>query len=191
MVEAVAEAAHSKEKKRSLGKILLLGVNALLFIAGVAFFVLTKFGIFHAPDTPETMAQPQTQVAQEEHKPAPAPPASHGSPHGSPPAEAQPGESVTVPLQAFVVNLSGENGRRYLRLVVQLQVRGAKAKEEIERHAGKVRDRLIFLLSSKTFEALSTSEGKYQLQAEITKNLNDALGVAVVEKAYFTEFVVQ
>jgi flagellar FliL protein len=70
-------------------------------------------------------------------------------------------------------------------------VRGARAKEEIEKHAGKVRDRLIFLLSSKTFEDLSTSEGKYQLQTEITKKLNDVLGVAVVEKAYFTEFVVQ
>jgi flagellar FliL protein len=54
-----------------------------------------------------------------------------------------------------------------------------------------LRDRLIFLLSSKTFEDLSTLEGKYQLQAEIAKKLNDALGVAVVEKAYFTEFVVQ
>jgi flagellar FliL protein len=99
---------------------------------------------------------------------------------------------VTVPLQAFVVNLSGENGRRYLRLVVQLQVRGTKAKEEIEKHAGgMLRDRPIFLLSSKTFEDLSTLEGKYQLQAEIAKKLNDALGVAVEEKAYFTEFVVQ
>jgi flagellar FliL protein len=184
MVEAVAEAAHSKEKKRSLGKVLLLSVNALLCIAGVAFFLLTKFGILHQPEATE---QPQTHVAQEAHKHAPAP----SVPHGSPSTEAQLGESVTVPLQAFVVNLSGENGRRYLRLVVQLQVRGARAKEEIEKHAGKVRDRLIFLLSSKTFEDLSTSEGKYQLQTEITKKLNDVLGVAVVEKAYFTEFVVQ
>jgi flagellar FliL protein len=184
MVEAVAEAAHSKETKRSLGKVLLLGVNALLFIAGVAFFLLTKFGILHKSEVAE---QPQAPVAHGEHKPAPAPPV----PHGAPPAETQPGEAVIVPLQAFVVNLSGENGRRYLRLVVQLQVRGAKGKEEVEKQAGKVRDRLIFLLSSKTFEELSTSEGKYQLQAEITRKLNDALGGAVVEKAYFTEFVVQ
>jgi flagellar FliL protein len=184
MAEAVAEAAHSKEKKRSLGKVLLLGVNALLFIAGVAFFLLTKFGILHESEVTE---QPQTPAAHGAHTPAPA----HPAPHGAPPADAHPGESVTVPLQAFVVNLSGENGRRYLRLVVQLQVRGAKGKEEIEKHAGKVRDRLIFLLSSKTFEDLNTSEGKYQLQTEITKKLNDALGGAVVEKTYFTEFVVQ
>ena len=184
MAEAVAEVGASKETKRSLGKILLLGVNTLLFIAGVAFFLLTKFGILH---TPEVTEQPHTQAAQGEHKPASAPPHSHGTA----PAEAPLGELVTVPLQAFVVNLSGENGRRYLRLVVQLQARGTKGKEEIEKHAGKLRDRVIFLLSSKTFEDLNTSEGKYQLQAEITKKLNDALGGAIVEKTYFTEFIVQ
>jgi flagellar FliL protein len=184
MAEAVAEAVTGKEKKRSLGKILLLGVNTLLFITGVAFFLLTKFGILHEPEVTE---QSHPQAAHGEHKPAPAPSASHGAA----PAHAPSGELATVPLQAFVVNLSGENGRRYLRLVVQLQVQGTKAKEEIEKHSGKLRDRVIFLLSSKTFEDLNTSEGKYQLQTEITKKLNDALGGAIIEKTYFTEFIVQ
>ena len=94
-------------------------------------------------------------------------------------------------LQPFVVNLSGDNGRRYLRVVMQLQLKGSKAKEDIEKNIALMRDRLIFLLSSKTFEDISSAQGKYQLQGEISKSINEALGATVVEKTYFTEFVVQ
>ena len=57
MAEAVAEEAKPKTKKRSFGKILLLGINVLLFLSGAAFFLLTKFG-FLASTTPAEPSQP-------------------------------------------------------------------------------------------------------------------------------------
>jgi flagellar protein FliL len=174
MAEAVAEAANPKVKQRSLGKILLLAMNVMLFLAGAAFFLLTKLG-FLSPSTSSEHAPAQTIKAE------PAPPASN----------AHPVELVTVPLQPFVVNLSGDNGRRYLRVVMQLQVKGSKAKEDIEKNLGQMRNQLLFLLSSKTFEDIGSIQGKYQLQEEISKSINEAAGAAVVEKTYFTEFVVQ
>jgi flagellar FliL protein len=149
-------------------------MNVLLFLAGAAFFLLTKMGFFSPSVTSE---HAPAQTVKEE----PAPPASN----------ARPVELVTVPLQPFVVNLSGDNGRRYLRVVIQLQVKGSKAKEEIEKNLGQMRNRLLFLLSSKTFEDIGSIQGKYQLQEEISKSINEAVGTAVVEKTYFTEFVVQ
>jgi flagellar FliL protein len=187
MAEAVSEEARSKTKKRSLGKILLLGINVLLFLSGAAFFLLTRFG-FLASTTPAEI--PSAVATQEESK-------AHWAKEPAKTAHAPASEAhaaadlVTMSLQPFVVNLSGDNGRRYLRVVMQLQLKGSKAKENIEKNIAPMRDRLIFLLSSKTFDDISSAQGKYQLQGEISKNINEALGATVVEKTYFTEFVVQ
>ena len=117
----------------------------------------------------------------------------HGGGHGGKSAKkGEPVEElVTVQLQPFVVNLSGDQGRRYLRLVLQLEVEGEDAKAEIEGNLAQLRDRLIFLLSSKTADEISNVQGKYQLQGEITKGVNDLLRDPVVERVYFTEFIMQ
>jgi flagellar protein FliL len=50
---------------------------------------------------------------------------------------------------------------------------------------------LIFLLSSKTFADIDSTQGKYDLQAEITKTINETLDGPFIKKTYFTEFIVQ
>ena len=101
------------------------------------------------------------------------------------------GAPTFVPLAPFIVNLSGDQGQRYLRLVAQVEVRGELAKDELEKHRTEVRNRLIFLLSSKTFADIGNTQGKYDLQAEITKNINEALDGPFIKKTYFIEFIVQ
>jgi len=96
-----------------------------------------------------------------------------------------------VPLAPFLVNLSGDQGQRYLRLVAQVEVRGDLAKDELEKHLPEVRDRLLFLLTSKTFADISSTQGKYDLQADITKNINETLDGPFIRKTYFAEFIVQ
>jgi flagellar protein FliL len=101
------------------------------------------------------------------------------------------GDQLTMPLQPFVVNLSGDGGRRYLRLVLQLDLEDEEAKAEIDSNMAQVRDRLIFLLSGKTYDEIHTVQGKYQLKGEIMKSLNDLLRSPVIERVYFTEFIMQ
>ena len=96
-----------------------------------------------------------------------------------------------MPLAPFIVNLSGDQGQRYLRLVVQVEVRGELSKDELDKHLPEVRNRLIFLLSSKTFADIGSTQGKYDLQADITKNVNETLDGPFIKKTYFTEFIVQ
>ena len=100
-------------------------------------------------------------------------------------------DPMLIPLTPFIVNLSGEQGQRYLRLVAQVEVRGDLAKVELERHLPEVRNRLIFLLSSKAFADVGSTQGKYDLQADITKNINETLDGPFIKKTYFTEFIVQ
>ena len=196
-----------QRKKRSLLKLLLLALNVLLFLAGVGSLAWTKFG-----PKPVASAVAQEQDQHEDQKgtaahepaakgheaPAKAPAAAkasgrHGSSSGTKHAGSNGGSAGTtlVPLTPFIVNLSGDQGQRYLRLVAQVEVRGDLSKDELEKHQPEVRNRLIFLLSSKTFADIGSTQGKYDLQAEITKNINETLDGPFIKKTYFTEFIVQ
>ena len=186
MAAEVADAAATKTKKRSLGKILLFSINLVLFLAGAAFFLLTKFGMISSPMAGAVKEQKAQGEQAEPHKPSATASdkttVAESGPHAN---------GVTMPLQPFVVNLSGDDGRRFLRLVLALDVKDEKTKVEIDKRLPHLRNLLIFLLSSKTFADISTAQGKYQLQAEINKALNEALGTPLVRKTYFTEFIVQ
>jgi flagellar FliL protein len=229
---AVAEVEEPQTKKpRSLLKLLLLGLNVLLFLVGVGSLAWTKFG--SKPRVTATVAQEQGNLEEQQddaaHKPVfkghedltKAPEGhgnststkaqgghggeagkGHGSSAAAKPAGGHGGEAgkgsggggsnpALVSLAPFLVNLSGDQGQRYLRLVVQVEVRGGLAKDELEKHLPEVRNRLLFLLTSKTFADISSTQGKYDLQADITKNINDTLDGPFIRKTYFTEFIVQ
>ncbi|GIX47060.1 MAG: hypothetical protein KatS3mg131_1271 [Candidatus Tectimicrobiota bacterium] len=96
-----------------------------------------------------------------------------------------------VRFDPFIVNLSGDQGRRYLRVILQVEVPNDEAKNAVTSHMPQLRDRLIFLLSSKKFSDIHSIDGKYQLREEILRHLNEALGKEIVKKVYFTEFIVQ
>jgi flagellar protein FliL len=191
----MAEAAVNEEaqgKKGSFGKILLFGLNGILFLSGVGFFLLTKFGVFTAPTTAQTQAETSTQQERpvNDTPAAQAPLPAQGAP--SPQAAVVGGSGILVELKPFVVNLRGDHRSRYLRIALQLEISTKKQEEDIEKRLPQIRDRLIFLLSSKTFDDVSQVEGKYRLQDEITQNVNDVLGMATaVQKSYFTDFIVQ
>ena len=186
MATEVADGVATQPKKRSLGKIILLGLNLLLFLAGVAFFFLTKFGVLNKPVTAASK-EPQAHSEPAESHPSPATTSEHSA-VAKPEAHA---EGITMPLQPFVVNLSGDDGHRFLRLVLALDVKDEKTKAEIDKRLPHLRNRLVFLLTSKTFADISSAQGKYQLQTEINKALNETLGTPLVRKTYFTEFIVQ
>jgi flagellar FliL protein len=186
MATEVVDKVATQPKKRSFGKILLLGLNLLLFLAGATFFFLTKFGVLNKPVTTDSKA-PQAHSEPAESHPSPTTTSDHSAVARS---ESH-AEGVIVPLQPFAVNLSGDDGRRFLRLVLALEVKDEKTKTEIDKRLPLLRHRLVFLLTSKTFADVSSAQGKYQLQTEINKALNETLGAPLVRKTYFTDFIVQ
>jgi flagellar FliL protein len=96
-----------------------------------------------------------------------------------------------VTLPTFVVNLADPLGRRYLKLSMDVEVTDEKAAQELTNKEAQVRDAIILLLSSKTFQDLSTIESKLQLKKEIVERLNQVLGGPKVLRVFFTEMVVQ
>jgi flagellar FliL protein len=186
---------QSQRKKRSLLKLLLLALNVLLFLAGAGSLAWTTFG---PKPVVSAVAQGSEQHEVQKGTAAHAPAASgHEVPARASAAVNATGSHgggaapTLVPLAPFIVNLSGDQGQRYLRLVAQVEVRGELAKDALEKHLPEVRNHLIFLLSSKTFADIDSTQGKYDLQAEITKTINETLDGPFIKKTYFTEFIVQ
>lgn len=95
-----------------------------------------------------------------------------------------------IPLETFVVNLSGSRGRRVLKAGVELELPHLEAKKEIDRRQAQIRDIIIMLISSKTYEAVSSQEGKNALRSEIRDTINPFLSEEnKILNVYFSEFI--
>ena len=100
---------------------------------------------------------------------------------------------IVFPLKSFIVNLADREGvgKRYLRITLALEVCDEKEKRMVARYAAELRDTILLLLSSQSFKEISTMEGKLELKQALLSRINQALGGGVVQRLYFTEFVVQ
>lgn len=95
------------------------------------------------------------------------------------------------PLETFIVNLVDPHGKRYLKVKVDLELDAEDLKGEIERRLPQFKDTILTLLSNKSYEDISTLEGKLQLRAEVISMLNQFLKTGMITNIYFTEFIVQ
>ena len=93
-------------------------------------------------------------------------------------------------LDTFIVNLIGQ-GRSYLKTRIELELDNENTIVEINRRLPQLRDKILTTLSSKSFDDISTLEGKYQLRAELIASLNQYLITGKVTNIYFTDFIVQ
>ena len=96
-----------------------------------------------------------------------------------------------VPLPAFRVNLADPLGKRFIKLVVEVEMASPKAVEELNTQQAAVRDSIILLLSSKSLADISTMESKLLLKGEITQRINQILGGPKVIQVFFTDLVIQ
>jgi flagellar FliL protein len=96
-----------------------------------------------------------------------------------------------VSLPPFVVNLADPLGRRYLKISLDMELSGEQAAGRVEAQMPKIKDKLLLLLSSKTYSDLSTMSAKMELKGEIVNRVNQVLGENVVKGVYFTEFIIQ
>jgi flagellar basal body-associated protein FliL len=97
----------------------------------------------------------------------------------------------TYALEAFVVNILDRDRDRFLKVKTELELETEKLEEEIISRLPQIRDLIIGLLGSKTFEDVRTIEGKNFLREEMLLRINALLVTGEVRRIFFTEFVVQ
>jgi flagellar FliL protein len=95
------------------------------------------------------------------------------------------------PMEPFIVNLRDNNGERYLKVVLQLEVSQPAVVSELELLKPKLRDSTLDLLGAKSYQELQDLSGKQKLRDDIMIRLNSFLTSGKIVRIYFTEFVIQ
>jgi flagellar protein FliL len=94
-------------------------------------------------------------------------------------------------MEPLIINLADNNGERYLKVVIQLELTSPEASKEMDVIKPKFRDSTVDLLSNKTYKDLADNIGKQRLRDDIMLRGNSMLMQGKIGKVYFTEFVIQ
>ena len=94
-----------------------------------------------------------------------------------------------IPLETFLVNLAGSRGQKLVKINMELEVSNNEVQKEIEKLKPKIRDIIIIIVSGKSYQQLSTSDGKDSLRDEIRNQVNLFLTKGKVQNVFFTEFL--
>ncbi|OKY74595.1 MAG: flagellar basal body protein FliL [Desulfobulbaceae bacterium DB1] len=166
MADVDAKAADGTEqpKKKSKTMLFIILGSAILLLGGGGFFAYTKF--LAPPPTPvEELIDQKTEL---------------------PPTV---GEIVT--LDPFVVNLADPKGNRYLKMTISMELESLEASERTQKLAPKLRDIVIMMLTSLSFEEVMTPEGKLRIRDELLERFSRVTKPDKIKNIYFSEFVVQ
>ena len=191
------------EKKKGNKPIIMMGIVILISMGSAFIFVSKVYPSLTGnvqpgagvPENPENQAEVETaEVQTVEHTEAKKEPVSlkkkeEKGKEGAEGAEKE--ESLITPVETLIVNLSGSNGRRYLRTKINLEAKDGDVKKLIETKSIQIKDRLISILSSKTLDDIDGLEAQENLRKEIKDAVDVVLKVEGVLQVYFTEFVVQ
>ncbi|MHB1239310.1 MAG: flagellar basal body-associated FliL family protein [Gammaproteobacteria bacterium] len=183
--EEAAEAPRAAPRWRTFA---LIGVGVLALMgASVGTTLLLVRSELHSATPAGTAATAQTapastpaQPKSAQEKPAPGP-------------EKKP---IYLPIDpAFVVNFQDHSSMRFLQIGVEVMAREQKVIDAVTLNLPQIRDRLVMLFSSQTYDAISTLQGKEKLRAETLKAVQQVMekeiGEPGVEAVYFTSFVMQ
>jgi flagellar FliL protein len=156
------QAANAAEPKKSKTLLIVVLMSCLLLF-GVGGFVTYSYVLKGGDETPADDALAEVEEVQ---------------------------EAMLYRLEPFIVNLVDDQGIRYMKLQLQLEL---KDMDELtmERNIPKIRDSLVVLFSSKRFDEIATIEGKARLREEVLYRLDRILGEGKAQAVYFTDFVVQ
>jgi flagellar FliL protein len=172
--EKAAAPAESSDAKGGGGKPIILYalvVLNMLVVAGVGFMLYSAKKKEAEQPTLDKVIQGEHQAQAEEHH------------------EEQDFVGKMIPMETFLVNLSGNRGNKLLKVNMELEVEGEKVMEEIDKRKPQIRDIIIILLSSKTYAQLSSTEGKEFLREEIRDTVNSFLTKGKIKRVHFTEFI--
>lgn len=170
--------SQPQDSKNKLIIFVIAGVIALLLIImGVVVYFMLSGG------EPEPQADPSAPAAAPQSK-APAPRAGSG---GSRYMSVGP----IYALDQFIVNLTTQSGRRYLKTSINVELSQPNLTAEMDTKRAVVRDAVISVLSSKSIEEISTEKGKEKLKEELMMRLNEFLVDGQVVSLFFIDFVIQ
>ncbi len=201
--EAAAEGTEAPKKKSGKLKLIIIVVAAMAIGGGGAFLGLKLLG---GGSAPPAEVQGETAAAAPAHgedseAPIEAPkragseaaaPAAHGGGgEGEGAAAAEMAGPQNIEFKPFIANLGDGGGKRFLKLTMSVEAETLELAAEINQKMPQFRDLILMLLSSLSYDDISTLDGKMRLRNQMLNRINTQLSSGKVKNIYFSEFVVQ
>ncbi|MEZ4751459.1 MAG: flagellar basal body-associated FliL family protein [Bdellovibrionota bacterium] len=95
---------------------------------------------------------------------------------------------MQFPLESFLVNLASSEGPKFLQLQMQLELSSPSVEEELIRKKAVIRDSIISLLTSRSYNDLRRTEGMEKLRSDIKGRVNNLLSTGKIQQVFFTQF---
>lgn len=192
----VEEVEGKAKKKRPWLLLGVIGVLVLVLLGGATVGGLYYAGMFDPQENSEKKNPDEEGSDEEADSEEDAEDDSEGEAEGAGEGEDAPQAAIYIPIEStFVVNFEGVSRIRFLQVTVEMMTRNALLADSVKTHMPVIRNNLTFLFSSRTYEDVSTIEGKEQLRSdalkEVQKILEAEVGDPVIEALYFTSFVTQ
>jgi flagellar protein FliL len=99
-------------------------------------------------------------------------------------------EAKFIP-ESFTVNLADSSGAHFAKVDVEIEVDGDAVREEVIRLRPRIRDFIVVILSSKTYDQIASVDGRDFLREEIRNKINGYLTKGQIKNVYFTQFIIQ
>ena len=130
-------AATGGQKKKPL--IMIIAIVAALALAGGGYFGYKTYMAKKQVEEQESPEKAQEKGVEEAPK---------GKEAG---VKEEPAIGVMLPLEPFIVNLAGSEGKRFLKVSITLELSSAGLRTEINENIQKVTDSILILFTSKSF----------------------------------------
>lgn len=168
-----------KKNKRGLIKWLVIGLGIVLLVGlsvGTSIYVMKSLMTAPADKTAESGGDAKPKVEKSKHK--------------------EPKIAIYYKFDPpFVVNIQGQASSRFLQLTLEAMTYDQEVTTEIDKLMPVIRNNILLLLSSLTYEQVASLEGKQKLREDILKEiqnvLKDKIGKPGVEEVYLTSIVMQ
>ena len=167
---APASGSGAKASKQTLILMVLAVVN-MVVVAGVGFMIFTGKKKDAAEPKIEHVIKGEHETQEQEQM------------------EEKEVIGKVIPLETFLVNLAGSKGHRVAKLNLEMEVENEAVSQEIEQRKAQIRDIIIVLLSSRTYDQVSSKEGQDGLKEEIKDTVNKFLTKGKIKQVYFTDFI--
>lgn len=183
---AEISSAGLEQPKKSPIKLIVFIVIGLLVVGGIGFGV--KMFFFNKSDDKKVEETTDSKEAKKDEE----------KKEKGKEGEEEVKEGVILGLDPFIVNLSGNDGRRYLKINIRLELDSKPLMEAINSPTSpllfKTKDAILEILSSKSVEEVLPVDNRRDLRNEIKFRLNriyeKSKNKGKVTGVYFTEFLV-
>jgi flagellar FliL protein len=105
------------------------------------------------------------------------------------PSSTTPAPKVMMKLDEFLLNLWGEDGH-YVKFAIKLALADQETAQLVAARQAHIRNAIIQIVTTRTFDNLKTTQGKWKLKADIESEINLMLGYRAVHDVYLTEFAI-